>query len=430
MTLALSLISLSAVLLFVLGTPIVLLMALWVAATSYWVIDFPLANMGVSSLDSLKSFAFLAVPLFIATGDFLTAGGLSQKLVGLAKSMVAFLPGRTGATTIFASGLFAAVSGSNAATAATMGQLMGPEMKKAGVEPAIAGAIVATGGTLGVVIPPSVMFIVYGITMSVSPVELNMGGLLPGILMMLILIGICSYLTRKNEPADKFAPVTLIRNAIHATGSASLGLIAIALLFCGLYFGWFSSTEAAGAATIYCLVVGLWVTRQIKWRNIPKILQGSAAITGIIAPMVALSLQFQQIISVMEVQSAVEAFLTGVARDHGTAITLIAMMAIILIAGSITESVAVVLILAPLLGPVAVGLNIDPIHWGVAFVVGTSLGFVTPPYGLNLFVTSAVMGIPYGALVRRIVIFILPLLAVWGLIVAFPWLTLALLPGR
>lgn len=427
---ALTLISLTTILLFVLGTPIVLLMALWVAATSYWVIDFPLANMGVSALDSLKSFAFLAVPLFIATGDFLTAGGLSKKLVGLAKSLVAFLPGRTGATTIFASGLFAAVSGSNAATAATMGQLMGPELIRAGIKPGLAGAIVAAGGTLGVVIPPSVIFIIYGVTMNVSPVELNLGGMLPGVIMMMILIGICSYLTRKDEPADRFVPLALLRNVVRATGAASLGLIAIALLFSGLYFGWFSSTEAAGVATVYCLLVGMLVTRQIKWRNIPSILQASAAITGIIAPMVAFSLQFQQIISVMEVQSAVAEILTGVARDYGTALTVIAMMAMILIAGSITESVAVVLILAPILGPVATSLNIDPVHWGVAFVVGTSLGFVTPPYGLNLFVTSAVMGVAYGELVRRITIFIVPLILTWVLIVAFPWMTLAFLPGR
>ena len=426
---ALTLFSLSAVLLFVLGTPIVLLMALWVAATSYWIIDFPLTNMGVTSLDSLKSFAFLAVPLFIATGDFLTAGGLSQKLIGLSKSLVAFLPGRTAATTILASGLFSAVSGSNAATAATMGQLMGPEMTRIGIKPSMAGAIVATGGTLGVVIPPSTIFIIYGITMGVSPVDLNLGGMLPGIVMMLILIGLCAYLTRKYEPADRFVPMTLLKNVCIETGAASLGLVAIAILFFGLYLGWFSSTEAAGVATIYCLVVGLWVTRQIKWRNIPDILKTSAAITGIIAPMVAFSIQFQQIMSVMEVQSAVAAILDGVTRDHGKAVTVIAMAGMILIAGAITESVAVVLMLAPILGPVATGLNIDPVHWGVAFVVGTSIGFVTPPYGLNLFVTSAVMGVPYGELVRRIMVFILPLLFIWALIIAFPWLSLAFLPS-
>lgn len=427
---ALTLISLGAVLLFALGTPIVLIMAVWVAATSYWVIDFPLMNMGVSSLDSLKSYAFLAVPLFISTGDFLTAGGLSQRLIGLSKSLVAFMPGRTAATAILASGVFSAVSGSNAATAATMGQLMGPEMKAIGVQRGLAGAIVAAGGTLGVVIPPSTIFIIYGITMGVSPVDLNLGGLLPGVLMMGILILFCSLLTRGQEPADRFAPFTMLFKIGREAVGATLGLIAIALLFFGLYLGWFSSTEAAGVATIYCLLVGLYVTRKISWRNVPSILQASAAITGIIAPMVAFALQFQQILSVLEIQGAIQEFLTTLARTQGPAMTVVAMLAIILLVGCMTESVAVVLILAPILGPVAVGLGMDPVHWGVIFVVGTSIGFITPPYGLNLFVTSATMGVPYGELVRRIMIFLIPLLASWALIVAWPALTLAFLPGR
>jgi C4-dicarboxylate transporter DctM subunit len=427
---ALTLISLTAVLMFALGTPIVLLIALWVAATSYWVIDFPLTNMGLSALDSLKSFAFLAVPLFICTGDFLTAGGLSQRLIGLSKSLVAFLPGRTAATAVLASGMFAAVSGSNAATAATMGQLVGPEMKKAGVAPGLAGAIVAAGGTLGVVIPPSTIFIIYGITMGVSPVDLNLGGLLPGVLMMVLMMVFCVWLTRRNEPADRFGPLTLLRNIGREAAGASLGLVAVALLFFGLYFGWFSSTEAAGVATIYCLLVGLFVTRKIGWRNVPTILQASAAVTGIIAPMVAFSLQFQQILSVLEIQGAVQDFLSGLAASHGPAMTMAAMMAIVLVVGCITESVAVVLILAPILGPVALSLGMDPVHWGVAFVVGTSIGFITPPYGLNLFVTSATMGVPYGQLVKRIVIFLVPLLIAWTFIVSFPALTLSFLPNR
>lgn len=426
----LTLISLAAMALFVFGTPIVLIMALWVCATSYWVIDFPLMNMGMSALDSLRTFAFLAVPLFISTGDFLTAGGLSQRLVGLSKSLVSFLPGRTASTAILASGLFSAVSGSNAATAATIGQLVGPEMTKAGVSPGLAGAVVAAGGTLGVVIPPSTIFIIYGVTMGVSPVDLNLGGTLPGIIMMVALIGFCAWLTRNQEPADEFRPWPILKNVAREARGAFLGLVAVALLFFGLYLGWFSSTEAAGVATIYCLAVGMLVTRKIGWRNVPTILQASAAITGIIAPLVAFSLQFQQILSVLEIQSAIQNFLTALANTHSAAMTILAMMVIVLIVGCITESVAVVLILAPILGPVATSIGMDPVHWGVAFVVGTSIGFITPPYGLNLFVTSATMGIPYSELVRRISIFIIPLLLTWTLIVAVPAFTMSLIPAR
>lgn len=426
---ALTLISSLAIALFVLGTPIVLVMALWVAATSFWVVDYPLANMGVSALDSLKSFAFLAVPLFIATGDFLTAGGLSQRLIGLSRSLVALLPGRTAATTILASGIFSAVSGSNAATAATMGQLIGPEMKRIGVKPGLAGAIVAAGGTLGVVIPPSTIFIIYGITLGVSPVDLNLGGMIPGIIMMLFLIAACAWMTRREEPASRWHGGVL-KDVMRETNGAFLGLVAIALLFVGLYLGWFSSTEAAGVATIYCVLVGLLVTRKIKARNIPAILQASAAITGIIAPMVAFSLQFQQILSVMEVTDWLQQFLIEIGKTHGSAYTIMVMMGLILLAGAITESVAVVLILAPILAPVATAMGIDPVHWGIVFVIGTSIGFVTPPYGLNLFVTSAVMGVPYGRLVRHIMVLIAPLMVAWIVVAAVPWLTLMFLKSH
>lgn len=423
---ALLLISVSGLLLFLLGTPIVLTIAMWVAATSYWVVDYPLANMGVSALDSLKSFAFLAVPLFIATGDFLTAGGLSQRLIALSKSVVCLLPGRTAATTVVASGMFAAVSGSNAATAATMGQLVGPEMKRHGVPGALAGSIVAASGTLGVVIPPSTIFIIYGVTMGVSPAELNLGGILPGLVMLGFLLVVSVWLTKGYERPERYTS-DYIPAILRETKGASLGLFAIALLFSGLYFGWFSSTEAAGVATIYCILVGLLVTRKVRFGDVPKILQASAAITGIIAPMVAFSLQFQQIISVMGLPELIQQGLVGIGKDYGPALTIGMMMALILVAGAITESVAVVMILAPILGPVAVEMGMNPVHWGVVFVLGTSLGFVTPPYGLNLFVTSAVMDVPYGLLVRRILVFILPLIVTWIIVAALPSLSLAFL---
>ena len=422
-------ISIAAIALFCLGTPIVLVIAVWVAATSYWVVDYPLANMGLSALDSLKSFAFLAVPLFIATGDFLTAGGMSQRLVGLSRSLVAYLPGRTAATTVLASGLFSAVSGSNAATAATMGQLIGPEMRRLGIPPGLAGAIVAAGGTLGAIIPPSTIFIIYGITMGVSTVDLNLGGVLTGIVMTLFLVATAAYLTRRHEPAHR-GHGEFLRTVARETAGAYLGLIAIAILFFGLYLGWFSSTEAAGVATIYCLLAGLIVTRKITFRSIPQVLKASAAITGIIAPMVAFSLQFQQVLSVMDIPSVLQAWLVQIGQAHGYFVTVAAMMAMVLVAGSITESVAVILILGPILAPVAAALNMDPVHWGIIFTFGTSIGFVTPPYGLNLFVTAAVMQISYGQLVRAIMVFIVPLLASWGLVAAVPWLSLVFIPTR
>lgn len=412
-------------LLFFLGTPFVLVLALWVLATSLWVVDYPLANMGLASIDSLKSFAFLAVPLFIATGDFLTAGRMSAALVNLSRSLVAFLPGRTAATAAVGSGLFSAVSGSNAATAATMGQLLGPEFRKIGASPGQAAAIIATAGCLGIIIPPSTLFIIYGVTMGVSTVELNIGGILPGILFMLVLVAHAAWINRRLEPSLGWAGWSFAA-VLREARSAYLGLLAIVVLFSGLYFGWFSSTEAAGVATIYCMLAGLLITKGFRLRDVPKVLEQSAAITGIIAPLVVFSLQFQQVLSVMDVPSAIQGSIQSLG-EHSTLLAIGAMMLLVFVAGCFVESVAVVLILGPIFAPVAAKLGLHPVHWGMIFVVGTSIGFVTPPYGLNLFVVSAVMGVPYARVVREIMPFLLPLVAGWIAIAAIPWLTLVLL---
>lgn len=412
-------ISLSALVLFLLGSPVVLVIALWIAATAYFVIDFPLANMAVSSVSSLQSYAFLAVPLFVATGDFLTAGGISKKLTNFARSTVSFLPGATASSATVASGMFAAVSGSNAATAATMGRLLGPELSKAGVPRGMGAAIVAASGSLGIIIPPSTIFIVYGVTMNVSPVDLNLAGLVPGLICMALLLAWVSFLTRKIEPSLGFKAFS-IRNVVWAGADAYLGIIAVGIIFCGLSFGWFSATEAAGVAALYCLFVGLFITRQIKWRDLPTVMRQSASLMGIIGPLVVFSIQFQQVLGAMGSLEPIQQWLINIGTNNGVFIAVALMMLLILLVGSITESVAVVLVLGPVLAPVAATLGIDPIHWGVVFVFGTSIGFVTPPYGLNLFIVSSVMKTPYEEVVRRIWWLLIPLILSWIVVAILP----------
>lgn len=415
-------ISLIAIALFLLGSPIVLVIAVWVAGTSFFVLEFPLTNMALASVDSLKSYAFLAVPLFVATGDFLTSGGVSQRLVHFARSAVAFMPGATASSAAMASGLFSAVSGSNAATAATMGRLLGPELISAGIPKGLSASIIAASGSLGIIIPPSTIFIVYGVTMNVSPVDLNLAGLIPGIICMICLLLWVSYLTRDIEPTAGFKGFSFQR-LITAGVKAYLGVIAVAIIFSGLYFGWFSATEAAGVAALYCLLAGLLVTRKISFRNLPGIMRQSAALMGIIGPLVVFSIQFQQIIGIMGVVGPMQEWFIALGTDISPVVAVMLMMLLILLVGSITESVAVVLILGPVLAPVAAALGIDPVHWGVIFVFGTSIGFVTPPYGLNLFIVSAVMNVPYEEIIRSVWRLLLPLLAAWILVTALPGFT-------
>ena len=418
-------ISLLAVFLFFTGTPILLIIGLWVAATSYFVVDYPMAHMGIGATDTIKVYVFLAVPLFVATGDFLTAGGISQRLVAFSRSLVSIFPGSTAATTMVSCGLFAAVSGSNSATAATMGRLLGPELKKRGIQPGLAASLVAAGGTVGVIIPPSVIFIVYGVTVGVSSVDLFLGGLIPGALLVICLVASAVWLTRKIEPSEglsSFNPVNIAKKGLQAW----IGFIAIGVIFFGIYWGFFSPTEAAGVVTIYCFLAGWLITRKIKLRQLRTILLQSAVLTGMIMPLVAFSVQFQQVASVMGMQETLQELLQTMGTDIAPAFSVAVMMFLILMVGAITESIAVVLILGPILAPVAAGFGISPVHWGVIFVLGTTIGFVTPPYGLNLFVVSGVMGVPYAEVVRNIFKLLIPLLTAWILVALMPWTTLLL----
>ena len=418
-----------AVVLFFLGTPVVVVLATWVIASSYFIVDFPLANVGVASSDSIKSFIFLAVPLFVITGDFLTEGGVSRKLIAFSRSIVGFMAGATAATTMFSCGLFAAISGSNAATAATMGRLLGPEMVRRGIRPGLAGAIVASGGTVGVIIPPSVIFLIYGVTMDVPSVDLFIGGMIPGLLMVIALIGCAVVLTGKTEPGTGFQDFSFAdigRTALKAWA----GFIAIGVIFFGIYFGAFSPTEAAGVVAIYCFLVGIMPGGELKLKQVPGILLNSARLAGLLVPLVVFSIQFQQVSSVMGMPEAIQEFLGGLGAEYGKFVLVSVMMVLILMVGAITESVAVVLILGPILAPVAESIGIDLVHWGVVFVVGTTIGFVTPPYGLNLFVVSGVLKIPYDQIVREIFKLLIPLMLVWMIVTWVPSLSLVLLDGN
>lgn len=417
------LISFLCIALFVLGTPMVLLLAVWVAATSYWVIDYPLMNIGLTSIDSLKNYTFLAVPLFIATGDLLTAGGVSQQLVKFSRALIRFVPGRTAATSVLASGMFCAISGSSAAAAATMGKLMAPEFKRSNIPMRRGGATVAAGGILGGLIPPSTIIIIYGLTVNVSPVELNLAAILPGMLIMLSIFVVSIMRTYRYEPASK-SKESYFKDVAASVLGATPAFIAIALLFVGLYSGLFSPTEAAGVVTIYCALIGLYWARQFGLRDIPKILMESASVTGIIGPIVVFSIQFQQILSVMEIPDFILTQLVELSSAYGSTITLAIMMGIVLLFGTFMEVIAVILILAPIFAPIATQIGLDAVHWGMIFIIGASIGFISPPHGLNLFITSMTMKIDYGELMFEIVRMIIPIMVAWMIIAALPSISL------
>lgn len=407
---------------FIYGVPIVLCMGLWIVAVSYFGDVLPLSNVGQSAFFGLKIFALLAMPLFILTGDLIRAGGIAQRLTEFAGAAFRFFPGNTAVSTVAACGFFAAISGSNSATAATMGRIMIPEMIKRGYDKIFAAATAASGGTVGVIIPPSLIFIIYGILLGVSPGDLFIAGILPGILMVLAMMIVAAIVSWRNgwDRPQRISASEIARTA----WKANLGFLGIFVALGGIYSGVFSPTEVAGAVVIYALVAGL-LFADLRWREIPAVFLESAVVNGLIAPIVAVSLILQETFVAVGVPQTIQNFLAPLATEAWIAV-LIAMV-VVLIAGCVLESIPNVIIFAPILAPLAAHTGVNPIHFAMIFCVGDAIGFITPPYGLNLYVTAGITGYPYMQIAMRAMPYLAALLVAWVLIACFPWLSLALL---
>lgn len=277
----------------------------------------------------------------------------------------------------------------------------------------------ATGGVVGIIIPPSILFIIYGYLVNVPVGELFLAGVGPGLLMVAAMLVACHLVSRRH----KLGTIIPFRasEAARRTPGISIAMGAVVLVLWGIYTGVFSPTEAAAVTVAYCLFAGVLLTRELSLRELPRIVLRSAMIVGIIMPLVAVSMMMQEIFSVIGVSRGVQQMLAGIG-DY-TVIMAICMVAV-LIAGCFLESVPVTIILAPILAPAAVAAGADPFHFAIVFMVGAAIGFITPPFGLNLFVVSSVTGVPYLRIARAVLPYLFALLLAWVVIAAFPILTL------
>ena len=349
-----------------------------------------------------------------------------------------------------ACGLFAAISGSNSATTATIGSMLHPEMVKGGYDERFSAATAAAGGTVGIIIPPSIIFIVYGFLLNLPISELFVAGIVPGTLMVIGMMAACFIICRRNGWGF-LIPLQASRVIKTAIG-AWLGFFAIGLVLWGIYTGKFSPTEAAGVTVGFCVIVGflclplyklmgpkddrdiskvgyseMLVVRGFGPLELPSITMRSAQITGILAPLIAVSVVMQQILSVLGAQDVIGDFVTSMGGYYAVLFT---AMAIVFIAGMVLESLPVTIILAPILAPIAHSVGVEPVQFAVIFLVGASIGFITPPYGLNLYVASGVTGVPYFRLLRYILLYLVTLIGVWVVIALVPELSTILLPQR
>ncbi|WP_338549514.1 TRAP transporter large permease [Roseovarius phycicola] len=445
-----TLISIAVTILFMMGVPVFLVIAYWVIGMSF-LLELQLLNTGAALQDVFTDgFALLAMPLFILTGDLINRSGIARRLSDFAYSCLGWIRGGLAMASLGACGLFAAISGSNSATTATIGSMLHPEMVKGGYDERFSAATAAAGGTVGIIIPPSIIFIVYGFLMNLPISDLFVAGIIPGAMMVGGMMLACFIICWRNGWGYLIAlsPFRVFKTAL----GAWLGFFAIGLVLWGIYTGKFSPTEAAGVTVGFGIIAGLasWVVskalnmdQEKDWSEkspaamlvvegftipqIPGIVMRSAQITGILAPLIAISVVMQQILSLLGAQQVIGDFVTSMGGYHAVLFT---AMAIVFFSGMILESLPVTIILAPILAPIAASVGVDPVHFSVIFLVGASIGFITPPYGLNLYVASGVTGVPYFRLLRYTVPYLVALIGVWILVALTPDLALMLLPER
>ena len=398
------------VVLFAIGIPIYLVFGFWGLVYHATSESFPISNIALEHYDVLQTFPFTAIPLFILVGDLIYESGIAEEVVAFTKETIGWWPGSTGNTAIGTASIFSAITGSNAATTASVGNALYPQMNDEGYENTYAAGTIAAGGVLGAIIPPSILLIIYGVTFGVSIVDLFKAGIAPGIGMLIVLIGINTYYSKKNSYGSQtnlgINPVEVVK----AGWRAKIGIGTIVILLGGIFLGIFTPTESAAVAVIYILALAVGTGRISSFEQVLRASFSSLLLLGVIIPMVVTSVLIQQSMSNLGLQATISNAVIGLQNEF---LILFAVLAIIWITGTVMDATPNLLLTAPMLAPAAAEIGWGPIVWGMIFMMGDSVGFITPPYGLNLYIISGIAEIDYIRVARAVVPYLLGLVGVW-----------------
>ena len=367
---------------------------------------------------SLNSFALIAVPLFIFTGDAIFEVGVAKELLDFVESMVSSLRTGFGSATLLGCGLFATISGSNASDAAAIGRITLGRLGETGYSRSYSAALVASGGSTGVLIPPSISYIIAGVTLGISASTLFLAAFIPGttILVGMIVVNVFVNRSKGYESGGQFQG---FRTIARAGWEAKFGLMVPVIILGGIYSGVFTPTEAAAVAVGVTLLIGLLYS-SISLGAFPKMFERSALLNGIISPNIAVGIVFSQVLAGLGIPAQV-ADAVGGASQSFYLITLL-MIAVFIIAGAIVEITPNIIILGPLFLPLATEVGMDPIHYVVVLVSALGVGFITPPVGLNLYVLSGISGESVLDVARSAVPFMVSMLVIVIVLAWFPGL--------
>ena len=388
------------------GMPIAVALGLSSVLTIIFFGQASLASLSLKLLNTSDHFTLLAIPFFILSGAFMTTGGVARRMVYFANACIGHFRGGLGMASVLACMLFAAVSGSSPATVVAVGSIVIAGMVRSGYTKEFAAGVICNAGTLGILIPPSIVLVVYAAATETSVGKLFIAGVIPGIVLgLMMMIAIYVRARMLDLPLQ---PRASLKEILIAGRNSLWGLLLLVIILGGIYGGIFTPTEAAAVAAVYAFFVAVFIYRDISMIQVPKVLLDAAKITVMLMFLIANALLFAYVLTTERIPQEIAEQIISMGMSPWQ--FLIVVNILLLIAGNFMEPTGIILILAPILLPIATQLGIDPVHLGIIMVVNLEIGMVTPPVGLNLFVTAGITGMSIMQVVRA----------------ALPWLSVLL----
>ncbi len=402
------------------GMPISISLGLTVLTFLFTMTQVPIEAVAMKLFTGIEKFEIMAIPFFILAGNFLTHGGVARRMINFATALVGHWRGGLALGGVLACALFAAVSGSSPATVVAIGSILLPAMVRQGYPMKFGVGVIGTSGGLGILIPPSIVMVIYAVSTNASIGRLFIAGIVPGILLASLLMFVTWFVAKKrNYPC---LPKASFGTMLRALRDCIWGLLLIVVVIGGIYSGIFTATEAAAMSAVYAFVVSVFVYRDMGLKDIPKVLLASANMSSMILYIITNAVLFSFLLTSEQIPQQLTSWITGLGL--GTVGFLIMVNLLLLAAGNFMEPSSILLITAPLLFPMAMQLGIDPIHFGVMMTVNMEIGMITPPVGLNLYVASGISRLGLTETTKACMPWILVMLAYLVLITYVPAITL------
>lgn len=402
------------------GMPISISLGLTVLSFLFFMTQVPVESVALKLFTGIEKFEIMAIPFFILAGNFLTHGGVARRMIHFATSLVGHWPGGLGLGAVVACALFAAVSGSSPATVVAIGSILIPAMVKAGYPVRFGAGVVASAGGLGILIPPSIVMVMYAVSTNSSIGALFMAGVMPG----LVLAGMLLFTTwfrawRHNYPKERRASWG---ERLKAFRDSVWGLMLILVVMGGIYSGMFTPTEAAAMSAVYAFFVAVFVYKDMSLKDVPKTLLASANMSAMLLYIITNAVLFSFLLTHENIPQAISDWL--LASGLGVIGFLLAVNILLLLMGNFMEPSSIILITAPILFPIAMKLGIDPVHFGVMITVNMEIGMITPPVGLNLYVASGISKLGLTEMTVAVWPWLLTMLTFLALVTYWPPLSL------